>query len=84
MPYPNTVHEDEVQQLITNVFQATGYRLGRRDPIIAQFVVQRILLTDFDKKQTQAFDDLRERIVPALREEGKKLEEQQRKLDSAT
>jgi hypothetical protein len=84
MPYPNTVHEDEVQQLITNVFQSTGYRLDRRDPIIAQFVVQRTLLTDFDKKQTKAFDDLTDRIIPTLREEGKKLEEQQRKLDSAS
>ena len=58
--------------------------MDRRDPVVAQFVVQRILLTDFDKKQTQAFDDLTDRIIPVLREEGKKLEEQRKKLDAAT
>lgn len=84
MPYPNTVHDDEVQRLITNVFRATGYRLDRRDPILAQYVVQKILLEDFDKKQALVFDELCDRIIPALKEEGKKLEEQKRKLaDSA-
>lgn len=72
--------DDEIQRLLTRVYSETGYRLDRKDPIIVQYVVQRILLRDFDENQARLFDDLSGRILPGLRNEAKKLEEQKDRL----
>lgn len=84
MPHPLRIDDDEVQRLITLAFKETGYRLDRRDPIIAQYVVQKALLADFDEKQARVFNDFRDRLIPALKDEAKKLEQQKSRLEECS
>lgn len=84
MPHPLRNYDDEVQRLITLAFKETGYRLDRSDPIIAQYVVQKALLADFDEKQARAFNDFRDRIIPALKDEAKKMEQQRDRLEECS
>jgi DNA anti-recombination protein RmuC len=84
MPHPLRTYDDEVQRLITLAFKETSYRLDRSDPIIAQYVVQKALLADFDEKQARAFNDFRDCIIPALKDEAKKMEQQRNRLEECS
>lgn len=78
--HPLKLTDDEVQALITRAFRETGYRLDRRDPVIVQYMVQKFLLKDFDEKQRETFSEFTERIIPALKAETVKMEEQKKRL----
>ncbi len=78
--HPLKLNDDEVQALITRAFRETGYRLDRNDPVIVQYMVQKHLLKDFDEKQRETFSEFTERIIPALKAETAKMEEQKRRL----
>lgn len=78
--YPLKFNNDEIQRLLTQAFRETGYRLDRKDPIIVQYVIQKILLRDFGESQAQLFGEFSERIMPALAAEAKKMEEQKNRL----
>lgn len=78
--HPIKLTDDEVQALINRAFSETGYRLDRRDPVIVQYMVQKYLLKDFDEKQRETFNEFTERMIPALKAETAKLEEQRKRL----
>lgn len=78
--HPLKLTDDEAQALITRAFRETGYRLDRRDPVIVQYVVQKFLLKDFDEKQRETFSEFTERIIPAIKTETTKMEEQKKRL----
>ena len=78
--HPIKLSDDEAQALINRAFHETGYRLNRNDPVIVQYMVQKYLLKDFDEKQRETFSEFTERIIPALKTETAKMEEQKKRL----
>lgn len=78
--HPIKLTDDEAQALINRAFQATGYRLDRKDPVIVQYMVQKFLLKDFDESQRQTFSEFTDRIIPVLKEETAKMEDQKKRL----
>jgi hypothetical protein len=72
--YAPVISEDEAQKIVGQVFRDTGYRLERRDPVIVQYVVQKMLLQDFSEKQARTFDYFVERTLPTIKSEARTLE----------
>ena len=78
--HPLKLNDDEIQRLLTQAFRETGHRLERGDPIMAQYVIQKTLLHDFNESLHDTFSAFSERIMPAIIDETKKMEEQKDRL----
>lgn len=78
--HPLKLSDDEIQRLLTQAFRETGYSLERRDPILALYVIQKTLLHDFDESVRNIFSEFSDRVMPAIKEETKKMEERRDRL----
>jgi RNAse (barnase) inhibitor barstar len=66
--------EDDIQRMLTQVYRESEYKVGRRDPVIVPYIIQKNMLLDFKKDTAALFDDFAGKVLPPLQAETEKLQ----------
>ena len=76
----NEMSEDDIQQMLTQIFHESDYKVERRDPVIVPYIVQKNMLLDFKKDVGVLFDEFSGKVLPPLQAETEKLRKQRNEL----
>jgi hypothetical protein len=72
--------EDDIQRMLTQVYRESEYKVGRRDPVIVPYIIQKNMLLDFKKDAAALFDDFAGKVLPPLQAETEKLQRRRDEL----
>ena len=68
------ISEDEMRDVLTEIWHKTGYDIDKKDPVIIEYVMHKIILEQFADQQGQVFQNFYNLYMPLFKAAGDSFE----------